>query len=178
LNSIRLSKFFSLALRHRARDFGLTPDAEGFVPLTELLAFIQTRFDPQLTRADITALVESSEPRRFELRGDLIRATYGHSCVAIEYPPATPPEILYHGTHPAAVASIRKNGLRAMKRQYVHLSTTMERAREVSSRRTRAPVILIVRALAAHAAGTAFHSPEPKHFLARTIAPEFINFPA
>jgi putative RNA 2'-phosphotransferase len=64
-----------------------------------------------------------------------------------------------------------------MKRQYVHLSTTMERAREVASRRTREPVILSVRALDAHAAGVVFHSPEPQHFLARTIAPQFIEFP-
>jgi len=176
MNPVRLSKFLSLALRHRARDFGLAPDAEGFVPLDPLLALIQTRFDPSIERDNITALVETSEPRRFELRGDLIRATYGHSRVAIDYPPSTPPEILYHGTRPAAIASIRKNGLRAMKRQYVHLSTTQHRAQEVALRRTSEPVILIVHALDAHAAGIVFHSPEPQHFLARAIAPEFIEF--
>jgi putative RNA 2'-phosphotransferase len=177
MNPVRLSKFLSLALRHRACDFGLTPDAQGFVPFDALLALIQTKMDAGVARGEIVALAESGQPRRFELRGDLIRATYGHSRVDVEYPRVAPPEILYHGTHPGALASIRKDGLRAMKRQYVHLSTTMKRAREVASRRTREPVILSVRALDAHLADVVFHSPEPQHFLARTIAPQFIEFP-
>jgi putative RNA 2'-phosphotransferase len=177
MNPVRLSKFLSLALRHRASDFGLTPDAKGFVPFDALLALVQTKMDAGVTRGEIVALAESGQPRRFELRGDLIRATYGHSSVEVEYPRFAPPAILYHGTHTGALASIRKNGLRAMKRQYVHLSTTMARAEEVASRRKRQPVILSVRAFDAHVAGVVFHSPEPQHFLARTIAPQFIEFP-
>ncbi len=177
-NRVRLSKFLSLVLRHRAQDFGLTPDAEGFVPLDALLSVVQHRFDARISQEDIRQLVETGQPRRFELREGFIRATYGHSYkTPVSYPPVAPPPVLYHGTHPRALDHIRREGLHAMKRQYVHLSTTVERAQEVARRRTDTPIILTVRAAEAHAAGIVFHSPEAKHYLAENIPPEFIQFP-
>lgn len=175
----RLSKFMSLVLRHRSREFGLTPDAEGFVPLEALAALVAQNPRLKAGRADILAVVEHGQPQRYELRADLIRAKYGHSkkVSRVRYVPVEPPPTLFHGTHPRAVDRIRAEGLRTMGRQYVHLSTTLERAREVGRRRAGPPVILIIRAQAAHAAGVRFYSPEPKHFLAHAIPAEFILFP-
>lgn len=179
MNPVQLSKFMSLVLRHRAHAFGLSPDPEGFVPLEALVALVQAKFSLPDAQGEILAVVEQGRPQRFELRGDLIRATYGHSTknAPVTYPPADPPPILFHGTHSGAVVNIRKNGLRAMKRQYVHLSTTQERATEVARRRTEQPVILAILAQQAQAAGVVFHSPEAHHFLAKSIPAEFIVFP-
>ncbi len=183
MNPTRLSKFMSLALRHRAPDFGLFPDGKGFVPLTALTAIVEKNTRLNAGLAEILAVVETGQPKRYEIKDGLIRATYGHSQsqklgVAVEYPAVEPPARLYHGTHPGALNAIREHGLRAMQRQYVHLSTTLERAREVSHRRAQAaPVILTINAQAAHATGIEFYSPEPKHYLARAIPPEFITFP-
>ncbi len=177
-NPVRLSKFLSLVLRHRAQDFGLTPDAEGFVPFDALLPLVQKQFGSHVGPAEISQVVENSRPKRFEVHNGLIRATYGHSLqTPITYPPVAPPPILYHGTHAGALESIRRDGLRSMKRQYVHLSTTVERAEEVARRRTPVPIILTVRAEQAYAAGIIFHSPELQHYLAEHIPPEFIEFP-
>ncbi len=179
--SVKLSKFMSLVLRHRPRDFGLELDEEGFVPLDALVALVERQHGLPFGREDVLEVVEHGQPKRFEIRGDRIRATYGHSRKAapqVVYPPVEPPPLLYHGTHPAALAGIRKQGIRAMARQYVHLSTTVERALEVAGRRTGSPVILTIRAQEAYAAGVVFHSPEPKHFLAQAIAVEYIDFPA
>src|SRR5262245_1657874 len=176
---VRLSKFLSLVLRHRAGDFGLAPDGEGFVPLAELVAVVERHTSPRARREDVLRLLADPAQRRFERRGELVRACYGHSRAqpAVTYPIVEPPETLYHGTSPAALAHVRRQGLRAMGRQYVHLATTIEEAGRVGARRARSPVILIVRARAAHADGIAFHSPEPSHFLARSIPHEFIEFP-
>ncbi|MCS6910784.1 MAG: RNA 2'-phosphotransferase, partial [Anaerolineales bacterium] len=117
---------------------------------------------------------------RFEIRGELIRARYGHSLdlgVQVEYPPVEPPEVLHHGTTPRALAGIRAEGLKAMNRQYVHLSATTTRAKEVAGRCTHRIVLLTIRARAAHRAGVVFHAPEPEHYLARAIPVEFIRFP-
>ncbi len=177
----RLSKFMSLALRHRAREFGLEPDPEGFVPLAELVALVERNASlPGLGRREIIFLAEDGQPSRFEVRGELIRAAYGHSrqgVPAVVYPPVEPPAILYHGTHPAARPRIREEGLRPMSRQYVHLSTTPERARAVAGRHTRTPLILTVRAAEARAADVEFYSPEAQHFLARAVPPQFILWP-
>ena len=168
----------SLVLRHRANAFGLTLDAEGFVALDVFASIVRDRTRANLS--EMISIVENSQPRRFETRDGKIRATYGHSRKAIEqvnYPIAIPPTLLYHGTHVKALPLIRKTGLQAMQRQYVHLSTTVERAMQVARRRTNSPVILQILALEAHNAGVAFHSPEPNHFLAQTVPPRFIQFP-
>jgi putative RNA 2'-phosphotransferase len=178
-----LSKFMSLVLRHRARAFGLTPDAEGFVPLADFVAVVarEQRLAADEARTAILDVVETGVPWRYEVRGDLIRATYGHSrrnIPEVVYPPVEPPATLFHGTAPDALPAIRAAGLKPMRRQYVHLSTTLERAQSVAGRHTRTPVILLVRALAAHQAGVIFHAPEPRHYLARAIPAEFVLFPA
>ena len=176
MNATRLSKFMSLVLRHRARDFGLTLDGEGFAPLDEFAALVRERTGASLD--ELRAVVVSSQPQRFEIRDAQIRATYGHSrrrVATIEYPAVEPPEILYHGTHLDALSSIRAKGLEPRTRQYVHLSATRERASQVASRRTDAPVILTIRTRLAWYAGIVFHSPEPSRFLASGIPPAFIE---
>src|SRR5262249_7592145 len=97
----RLSRFLSLLLRHRAADFGLAPDREGFVPLSALLAVVRRAPGLHADRPEILRVVEEGRPKRFELRGELIRASYGHSRATeapVAYPPAVPPPRLYHGT--------------------------------------------------------------------------------
>lgn len=181
MNPERLSRFMAYVLRHAPREHGLEPDSQGFVRLAALLE--AARRASRLTGVrleDIVAMVEHATPRRFELRGDRIRAVYGHSSQAtpgITYPPAVPPEVLFHGTHRAALARIRLEGLRPMSRQYVHLSTTIERAREVGGRRGTAPIILRIRARRAHDSGVCFHEADARHWLARAIPAVFIEFP-
>ena len=113
--------------------------------------------------------------QRYEVKDGRIRALYGHSAVEVDYLPATPPEILYHGTTEGALASIRREGLTSQKRQFVHLSTDIERAADVGSRHGK-PVILRIKALEAHNAGYVFHHPEPRHYLTKAVPPEFIDF--
>ena len=113
---------------------------------------------------------------RFELRGDRIRARYGHSLpVKVPHPRERPPAILYHGTTPEAAARILVDGLRSMRRQYVHLSVDPNTAREVGRRRTPRPVVLTVRADDAHDAGVTFYRAEAAIWLADQIPPEFLQ---
>jgi putative RNA 2'-phosphotransferase len=93
----------------------------------------------------------------------------------LEYPEVEPPEILYHGTSPDAMQLIRREGLRAMARQYVHLSTAPEQARTVGRRHAPHPILLTVRAREAWEAGVRFHQPEERLYLAESVPPEFID---
>ncbi|MGB7875121.1 MAG: RNA 2'-phosphotransferase [Anaerolineales bacterium] len=176
----RLSKFLSLILRHRAQDFGLTLDSQGFADFDDVREVVSRRSTETYSEEDWQAVLDGQVDgeKRFEVVAGRIRALYGHSKVGpIEYPTVEPPAILYHGTNPQAVKSIRDQGLQAMKRQYVHLSTTVERAMKVGSRRTDQIILLKVRAAVAHRAGIAFYNPEPEHFLVKTIPVDFIDFP-
>jgi putative RNA 2'-phosphotransferase len=176
----RLSKFVSVILRHRAADFGVELDEHGFTDYAALRAFVQSRSHDQYTDADWETILTGGVDgrKRFEVANGRIRALYGHSRVTpILYDPVAPPDILYHGTTRQAAKAIRREGLRSMKRQYVHLSADTERAVKVAGRRTEDAVLLVVRAAEAHRSGIEFYHPEPEHFLAKAIPSSFIEFP-
>jgi putative RNA 2'-phosphotransferase len=177
---VRLSKFLSAILRHRAGEFGIVLDAEGFTDVDAVWALVEARYPDQYQYADLLHLIEmgDGEKKRFEIVGARIRARYGHTAVqTVTYPPEIPPEYLYHGTTPDALPSIRREGLTAQQRQYVHLSLDPDWAQTVGKRRAGKPVVLRVRALEAHAAGHIFYHPEPKHYLCEAISSAFIDFP-
>jgi putative RNA 2'-phosphotransferase len=175
----KLSKFLSVMLRHNPEEFGISLDKEGFSPLDPVWQAIRAKYGNRYDEKDLLTVVEGDErgKKRYEILNGRIRAMYGHSEPEVIYPPATPPEFLYHGTNPKALAAIRKEGLTSMARQYVHMTTNLDNAKVVAKRRTVSPLILSIRALDAHAAGVVFHHAETEHFLAKSIPPEFIEFP-
>lgn len=173
----QLSKFMSLVLRHQPSRFGLALDAEGYVTMEALRAAITAQPGwSEVSGADILEVVETSDKRRFEMAGDRIRARYGHSVAATPaYPAVVPPAVLYHGTPHRALERIRREGLKAMMRQYVHLATRQDIAEQVGHRRDKQPVVLEIDAEGAYASGVAFYQAGEDFFLVRYLPPEFIR---
>ncbi|WP_155298902.1 RNA 2'-phosphotransferase [Deinococcus kurensis] len=164
-----LSRRLSYLLRHAPHEAGLTLAPGGWVPLAPVLAHLH------VTRAQIEAAVTHCDKQRFSLRGDHIRANQGHSVpVDLQLAPATPPALLYHGTHPAALEAIRREGLRPMNRHHVHLSSDPDTARRVGARRG-SPVILTIRAGEMHAASVTFSVSENGVWLVDRVAPAYID---
>ncbi|MCS7283844.1 MAG: RNA 2'-phosphotransferase [Anaerolineae bacterium] len=179
---VKLSKFLALILRHQPERFGLHLDEEGWASLPEVLEILQGLPNFRwATRADVLEIVErgsGDEKRRFEIAGDRIRARYGHTVpLAPRYPPCQPPPILYHGTSSHALNHIRREGLRPMRRQYVHLSADPETAVRVGARHTPKPVVLTVRAAEAATAGVLFYRADEGTYLSGPIPPQFLEFP-
>lgn len=181
-NVVKLSKLMSVALRHDPVSFNLTLDENGWVAFDDLVTAITAQpkwswIQPEHVRQ----VVETSDKQRFEIKGDLIRARYGHSRAARPtYLPVEPPPILYHGTPRRNLEAIRRGGLKAMSRQYVHLSATPEMALQVGRRRDAQPALLIIHAAEAHTVGVAFGTPSDEQdnvYLVETVPPEFIEFP-
>ena len=177
-NQKQLSKLLSLILRHQPEKFGLALGKDGELPLDNLLAALREQRQWQgVTEAEIRTVVETSDKQRFEIIGDTIRARYGHSVrQPVAYPPVEPPAHLYHGTSPHSLPAIRAQGLRPMRRQYVHLSTESEQARAVGRRHHPRPVILTIRAFEAWSAEVRFYCPEARLYLADQVPPQFIDF--
>lgn len=179
---VKLSKFLALILRHQPERFGLHLDHEGWASLSEVMEVLRGLPNFRwVTRADVLEIVEhgsGDEKRRFEVAGDRIRARYGHTVsLAPRYPPCTPPPVLYHGTSPRALKHIRAEGLRPMRRQYVHLSADPATAARVGARHAPQPVVLTVRAAEAAAAGIPFYRADEDLYLSGPIPPEFLEFP-
>lgn len=172
---MKLSKLMAYILRHDPAKFGLELDRYGFVKFSDLIACIRM-VHPWVERAHIEDIIGRSEKRRFEIVEDKIRATYGHS-IEVEplAEPIQPPEFLYHGTSPATLEEIRKDGLKPMQRQWVHLSISEEDALEVGRRKAQPPIILRIRAGLAHQNGIKFRR-EGDIFLVKEIPPQFIDF--
>ncbi len=170
----RISRFLSFLLRHRPPDYPLYFDAQGYAPWSDLIAIVQERF-PEITEGEIQSVIEHSEKRRFELKGDKVRATYGHSFpVELGLECERPPPRLYHGTARDLVQAILQAGLKPRGRQYVHLSSSPEEALAVGKRRDPNPGILLIDSQAAHASGILFYPSGPL-FLTKEVPPRFLS---
>lgn len=149
----------------------MAPDSRGFVSLESLAGACGAASE------QVHEVVERDPKGRFEISedGEMIRAAYGHS-FDLEQPgvPCEPPATLYHGTPRRSVDAILREGLRPMGRQMVHLSATVEDARNVGLRRDEHPVVLAIDAAAAAEADVCFyHAGEV--YLAERVPPEFIS---
>lgn len=178
INLRQLSKTLSYVLRHNPASHGIIIDKEGWVDINQLIFQIRQR-NPQFMAAHIghiKEIIQKSDKKRFELKGNKIRAYYGHSASqAVEKKPAVPPSILYQGTTPEAKDKILLEGLKPMTRQFVHLSTDQKTAHRVALRRTKTPVILIIDAKAACLNGMRFYLGNEDVWLAEYIDPKYIT---
>ena len=173
---VQLSKFLSLMLRHEPAKFGLVLDPEGFVPLADAMLAINRQF-PQATSADVVAVVGTIEPdkQRFTIVEGDIRANYGHSLAErVAQAAMQPPQVLIHGTNERAVGTILRDGLRPMKRQYVHMTPDAALAELVGARRGK-PVLISVDAHAAHLAGVVFYRANDSFWLADAIPASYLR---
>lgn len=170
----RLSTFCSGALRHFPGDVGLALDDAGWTDRAALIAAAAERYD--WADADAVAAVVATDPKgRYEVDGDRIRAAYGHSVdVDLEPTDAPVPDVCYHGTAPAAVDSILSEGLRPMDRQLVHLSGSVEAARDVGRRHASDPVVLRVDAAAMLAEGHRITKRGVDIFTTERVSPRYL----
>ena len=170
---IRISRYLSYLLRHNPE--GLRMDERGFVSLAEVLSKLRKRF-PQVTEGLIREIVERSDRRRFEIKDGKIRALYGHSIpVKLDLKEDDEVKVLYHGTTQEAAGRILRTGLKPMRRNWVHLSPTVEIAKLIGLRRTSKPVILEVDAEKARRNGVKFYRATDEIYLCREVPPSCIR---
>lgn len=157
-NKLRiLSKFMCLVLRHKPQNFGLVSDRYGFVSFEDLLDALKDRYG-DVQASDVETVVRDCPKQRFEIKGRNIRARYGHSIdIELDVGCSPPPDVLYQGTSPPMKDTVLAQGLKPMKRRYVHLSKTKREAFEVARRKSKIPTIFIVKAREAYEEGVEFY---------------------
>ena len=172
------SKFLSFVLRHKPEAIGIVLDREGWADIDKLILCAQ-KAGKRLTRALLDTVVATSDKKRFSHSSDgrCIRAVQGHSTsqVAISFAEKTPPQFLYHGTASRFLDEIKKQGLIAGERHYVHLSADEATARKVGAR-YGSPVILTVKAQEMAKRGIPFWQAENGVWLTSTVAVEFLEW--
>lgn len=178
MDYIELGKEITYALRHAPWEYELEMDDKGFVDIEQLLSAIneENKYSKIIDKFDIIKVIEVSNKKRLEIIGERIRAMYGHSFpMQIKYEEETPPAMLYHGTAKRFLNSIKKEGLKPMSRQYVHLSEDIETAKMVGKRRDSDPVILYIDTVEAIKAGVKFYKANDKVWLCKELLPQFIK---
>ncbi len=149
---LMLSKLMSFILRHCPECVGLELDKEGFVSVRDLAEAIRERWVRKelysfVTEEHIVAIAKLDPKGRFELKGDRIRAAYGHTVkLELEYSENVCGKVkeLYHGTTEDVLENILKEGLKPMKRLYVHMTDSIEDAVETAKRKGRDVVVLVI----------------------------------
>ncbi|MFC6823912.1 RNA 2'-phosphotransferase [Halopelagius fulvigenes] len=179
----RLSKFVSGALRHFPDDAGVNVSEAGWAEFADLLSAVERKYD----WADEEALrgVIAADPKgRFERDGGRVRAAYGHSIdvdldadadgnAGDEDDPI--PDVLYHGTAPRNLEAIREEGLKPMNRREVHLSESVEEAREVGSRHASDPAVLRVNAAGLRDSGREVRKRGRAVYTTERVPPTFLT---
>ncbi|MDP2845746.1 MAG: RNA 2'-phosphotransferase [Candidatus Methanoperedens sp.] len=170
----RLGRFISGALRHFPDDLGLAMNQHGWVDVDVLVDTMRTRYKWS-NKEKLFSIIESDEKGRYEVKGIKIRARYGHSVdIDLDYPENTLPEI-YYGASREEVDILLEKGIKPIKQRYVHLSTTVEKATEVSKIHTEDPVLLVINAEEAQNDGVSILSATENIVLADEIPAQYIR---
>lgn len=129
--SFLISKSLSYLLRHGAVKEKLPIDPQGWVPITAILQNNRLK-SLKTTEADIEGIVASNDKQRFKLKTEngitYICANQGHTLAQITpdltlLTLETMPSSVYHGTNLNRLESIKKEGLRRMSRNHIHMTS-------------------------------------------------------
>lgn len=174
---IQLSKFLALILRHNPSVIKIVLSNDGWADVDELLSGINNHSNFTIDFSQLEAIVTADDKQRYSFDSSLqrIRANQGHSLqLDLVFSEVLPPDVLYHGTNQRAVQGIRKDGLLKMKRHHVHLSTDLETAERVGSRRGL-PVIFNIDARQMSNDGFKFFYSENGVFLTDHVPTKYLS---
>lgn len=138
-----IGKFLCLILRHKPNLIGITLDQNGWANTQELIDALN-KTNKKISIEQLVSIVNTDNKNRFSFNEDKskIRANQGHSIpVDLGLIELVPPAILYHGTSERYINSIKQEGIHKRTRQYVHLSTDIEKAIAVGKRHGN-PIVL------------------------------------
>ena len=151
-----LGRMLALVLRHAPEKFNVEMDINGWVNSRELSENIakQRRHYHWLRGWHFAAIASADDKGRYQVEGDMLRATYGHSIeLELDLPTDNIPEALYWPCEAEQVSTIKELGITAGDRKHVHLSKSISNAMEAGHVRIDRPAILEVDTVRAIADG-------------------------
>lgn len=179
-----ISKIMCYILRHNPSSVNM--DDFGYVDIDELADSISNNYNKYTTKAEILEIANEDEKKRYKIFENKIKCNQGHSFKVIdayeELNINTCPYTLYHGTTSKAFNShIFEEGLKKMKRNYVHLSPSLETATTVAKRRKKDAVVITIDCKKMISDGVKVYKSENNVYLVDYIDPKYftgqINLP-
>jgi putative RNA 2'-phosphotransferase len=147
----KLSHLMSYLLRHNPGIVGLKMDKEGWVEISELVEAIRNKWPKgnySWVKQEHVLAVALLDPKgRYQVEANRVRTIYGHSRelgISIQYEVDNDSKVLYHGTALKNLEKIMREGIKPMKRKYVHLTTDPRDAYEAATRHGTNTAILTI----------------------------------
>jgi putative RNA 2'-phosphotransferase len=171
----KLSHRMSWMLRHGAGELRLPMDAAGWVLVNDLLHHLHA------DSSELDEVVRHNNKARYELDGDYIRATQGHS---LEGMPVTRKALerswdvyagddtVWHGTNVNALVGISSEGIVPGRRSHVHLAAELD---STVGKRANVAVMLEISAKALRSRGYELFVSKNGVVLTRLVPPSCIR---
>ena len=138
----------ALVLRHAPEKFDLEMDINGWIDIKDIIRQFKKSNERRyhwLRPHHFRAISETDAKGRYEVRGNMIRATYGHSVeIELDLPTDNIPPSLFYPCSPDEAENLLEVGISPSGRSHVHLSATVRSAAEAGKVHHNSPSILEV----------------------------------
>ena len=172
-----LARFMLYVLAHKPDEFGLVPDAEGFVTYKEFLWAVHE--EPGwgfVRRGHINEVLLGKDRALFQPNENGIRARERRWHLDLKNPSKSPPKILFIAVRRRAHPVVMEKGLAATEGKYIVLSSDRDMAERIGRRRDQKPVVLEIAAASAQEGGVLFYA-FGNLFLTDQVPARFIKGP-
>lgn len=155
----KLTRFLVYVLGHQPDEFGLVPDADGFVTFKELLQAIREEPGWGYVRlASLNEVLIGKDGDLFEVDENRIRALDRRWGLDVENSQFSLPKLLYVAVRRRAHPHVLDRGLKTGQGAYLILSPQKDMALRIGKRKDPSPVLLEVTADRARVEGIPFYS--------------------
>ena len=174
-----LGRMLALVLRHAPEKFNVEMDINGWVNSRELSESIvkqrRGRGFHWLKAWHFQAIADADEKGRYQVEGEMMRATYGHTIeLELDLPTDDIPESLYYPCEDGQVVTLTEFGILAGDRNHVHLSKTIINALEAGHVRISRPAIMEIDTVRAIADGHIIYRAGTTVYLVDEIPGEYL----
>ncbi len=170
----RLTRSLAYMLRHQPDEFDLEVDRYGWAELGEVVRALTERVGSPVEEEDVHEALAAADRPRYEVKEGRIRALYGHS---IEVDPGDsdePPDELFAVVRGRDVPNVERDGLKSVRRTFIHLSLTKDDARDAGRRLARRYAVVTVAAGDAWEDGIDFYD-RTSIFLSEDVPTDYIE---
>jgi putative RNA 2'-phosphotransferase len=154
--SQQLARFIQYVLGRRPDEFGLVPDADGFIPVADLLKVAKEEGWHHVRRHDLASLSQQLNQPVLEIRDHLVRAV-NRSRLERYRETTDGPKLLFASIRRRAYETVLQHGLKPQGHiGQVVLCAAENFAQKIGRRRDSAPIIVTVHVHRARQCGVVF----------------------
>ncbi len=173
-----IARKLALVLRHAPEKFDLEMDINGWIDVRDIVNKFKSsgRRQHWLRPHHLRAVSETDLKGRYEVRGNMMRATYGHTVeIELDLPTSDIPDALFFPCDPDEAENLVEVGLNPGDRAHVHLSLSIRAAAEAGRVHRSDPAILEVDTARMVANGETVWHAGITVYLAENVSGEYLS---